>query len=221
WRFAVLLHNALEFQEVPACMCVHRYVQILRGDLAGAQQRLATGLDLSRVEHATQAPLRGAIVGADEIDGGFESLLASGGVGIVVDASLRIRISVAVAERWTGVGAHTQGFYEMYIAFPIAALSPDVNDGRRTVLEGVQEDIGAQGGDDLRWWGAHLAFEGGGKTQVVRGTIGVLHHVVEHVVPAVASGVHMRVDKAGRHELATCGEAQIYCTCIRTASVHN
>src|SRR5262245_23099256 len=38
-----------------------------------------------------------------------------------------------------------------------------VNDGRRTVLEGVQEDIGAQGGDRLRRWGAHLAFEGGGK----------------------------------------------------------
>jgi hypothetical protein len=37
------------------------------------------------------------------------------------------------------------------------------------------------------------------------GAIVVFHHVVEHVVPAVASGVHMRVDKAGRHELATYG----------------
>jgi hypothetical protein len=35
------------------------------------------------------------------------------------------------------------------------------------------------------------------------GAIVVFHHVVEHVVPTVASGAHMRVDKAGGHELAT------------------
>ena len=134
---------------------------------------------------------------------------------------MRIRIRVAVAERWTGVDTHTQGLYETYIAFPVAALSPNVNDGGRTVLQSVQEDISAQGGDGFRRWGSHLAFEGGGKTQVVRGAVVVFRHVVEHVVPAVASGVHMRVDKAGRHELATCGEAHVYCACIGTASVHN
>src|SRR5262249_19211483 len=108
-----------------------------------------------------------------------------------------------------------------YIAFPVAALSPDVNDSRRTMLEGVQEDIGTQGGDDLRWWGSHLTFERGGKTQVVRGAIVVFHHIMEHVVPAVAGGVHMRVDKAGRHQLTACREARVDRVCIGTASVHN
>src|SRR5262245_21020834 len=145
-RFAVLIHDALEFQEVPASMRVHGHVQITGSGLAGAQQRLATGLDLGRVQHAAQASLRGAIVGADEVDRSLEPLLATGSVGIVVDASLGIRKRVAVAERWAGVDAHTQGLYETYIAFPVAPLSPDVNDGRRTVLEGVQADIGAQGG---------------------------------------------------------------------------
>ena len=130
-------------------MRVHGHVQIMGGGLAGAQQRLATGLDLGRVQHAAQASLCGAIVSADEVDRGFESLLAPGGVGIVIDASLDIRKRVAVAEWWTGVDAHTQGLDETHIAFPVATLSPDVNDGRRTVLEGMQEDIGAQGGDDL------------------------------------------------------------------------
>src|SRR5262249_20071462 len=161
--------------EVPASMRVHGHVQITGGGLAGAQQRLTTGLDLGRVQHAVQASLGGAIVCADEVDRGFESLLATGSVGIVVDASLDIRKRVAVAERWTGVDAHAQGLDETHIAFPVAALPPDVNNSRRTMLEGMQEDIGAQGGDDLCWWGSHLAFKGSGKTQVVRGAIVVFH----------------------------------------------
>src|SRR5215471_15226351 len=44
---------------------------------------------------------------------------------------------------------------------------------------------------------------------------------MEHVVPAIAGGVHMRVDKAGGHELATCRETRVDCACIGTASVHN
>src|SRR5262249_55730908 len=146
-RFAVLLHDALDFQKVPASMRVHGHVQITSSGLAGAQQRLATGLNLGRIQHGAQASLRGAIVGANEVDRSLEPLLATGSVGIVVDAPLGIRKRIAIAERWTGVDAHPQGLYETDIAFPVAPLSPDIDDGRRTVLEGVQEDIGAQGGD--------------------------------------------------------------------------
>src|SRR5262249_36739606 len=75
-RCAVLFHKALEFQQIPASMCVHGHMQILRRGLTGAQQRLTTGLDLGRVEHAPQASLRSAIVGADEVDRRLEPLLA-------------------------------------------------------------------------------------------------------------------------------------------------
>jgi hypothetical protein len=136
-RFAILLHNALEFQQVPTSVRVHGHMQILRRGLTGAQQRLATGLDLGRVEHAPQASLRSAIIGADEVDCGLEPLLATEGIGIVVNTSLRIRIRVAVTEGRAGVDAHPQGLYETHIAFPVATLSPNINDSGRAVLQSM------------------------------------------------------------------------------------
>ena len=89
------------------------------------------------------------------------------------------------------------------------------------MLQGMQQNIGTQDGDGLRRCGSHLAFEGSGKTQIIRSAVVIFRYVVEHVVPAVAGGVHVRVDKAGRHELATCREAYVDRACIGTASVHN
>jgi hypothetical protein len=51
-RFAVFVHNALKLDKITARMGVYRHIQVLRRRLDSTQQRLATGLDLCRVEHA-------------------------------------------------------------------------------------------------------------------------------------------------------------------------
>jgi len=71
--FCSTLHDALEFQEVPGQHALARTSNHGRR-LAGAQQRLATGLNLGRIKHAPQASCAARIIGADEVDAVSESL---------------------------------------------------------------------------------------------------------------------------------------------------
>ena len=57
-RLAVLAHDPLELDQVAAGVRVDGHVELARRVLALAQQRLAARLDLRRVEHPAQPPLR-------------------------------------------------------------------------------------------------------------------------------------------------------------------
>ena len=220
-RLAIFVHDALELHEVAARVRVHGHVQLARRVLAGAQQGLAARLDLGRVEHAAEPPLGGPFVLADEGDGVLQALRADTGVVIVIEAALGVREGVAIAEGRAAVDAHAQLVDQADVAFPVAALAPDVDDGGGSLPEGVEEDERAQGGHRLGRGRGHLALQGRGEAHVVRRPVVVLSHVEEEVVARVARRVDVGVDEAGGDELAPRREAGVGRPRVRASRVHD
>ena len=204
-RLPVLVHDALELDHVAAGMRVDGHAEVPRRRLARAQQRLAAGLHLRRVEHAAEAPLGRPVIRLDECHRLVELLGSCGSVRVVVQASPLVREGIAVAKWRARVDAHAQIVDELRVALPISAQAAHVDDRGGAVLERVQEDEGAQGRDGVRRRRGELALERRGEGEVVGRAVVVLDHVAEHPVAAIAGRVHVGIDEARRHELAPGG----------------
>src|SRR5215470_9435979 len=101
------------------------------------------------------------------------------------------------------------------------ALAPHVDDGGGALTERVKEYVGAERGHGLGRRRRHLALERCGEAHVVRGAVVVLRHVEQEIVTPVARGVHVRVDEAGRDELASRRQTHVHRARIRAARVDN
>jgi hypothetical protein len=195
-RLAVLVHDALELEQVAAGMRVDGHAEIARRRLPRAQQGLAARLHLRRVQHPAQPSLRRPVIGLDESDRLVELLGARGGVGVVVEASPLVGERVAVAKGRARVDAHAEVVDQPGIALPVPAQAAHVDDGGRAVLERVEKHVGAQRRHGLRRRRGELALERRGERQIVGRAMVVLDHVAEHPVAAIARGVHVGIDEA-------------------------
>src|SRR5439155_708935 len=137
-RLAVLLHDALELDQVPSRVRVDRHVELAGGVLAGAQERLAARLDLGGVQHAAQAALRAAVVLAHEVHRLAQARLADGGVLLVGEAAPGVHVRLAVAKRRARVDAHAEVVDEAGVSLPVAAQAARVED-----LVGLDHDAAA------------------------------------------------------------------------------
>jgi hypothetical protein len=120
-RLAVLVHDALELDEVAAGVRVDRHVELAGGVLALAQQLLAARLHLGGVQHAAQPALGGLVVALHEGDGFLQAIAPDGRVLLVGKAALGVHEGVAVAEGRAAVHAHPELVHELGVAVVIAA----------------------------------------------------------------------------------------------------
>ena len=125
----VLVHDALELDQVPAGMRVDGHAEIARRGLAGAQEGLAARLHLRGVQHSAQAPLRRPVIGFDEGHRLVELPAPRGDVGLVVEAPPLVGERIAVAKGRARVDAHAQVVDEPGIALPISTQAAHVDDG--------------------------------------------------------------------------------------------